>query len=414
MQTEKAIIGSLLTQPELIEEVYNLSPEMFTDANLGKMFYEIKSSHDRGIKADEITLIDSLGDSIPEEILNPLIMDCMSGNFFSGNIKEYSAVMQKEYAARKLNEFIDHTTVSGKNIDEIVPLLSGVIENVSVGGSKSETAADVVERCAKDFFNENRRQGIPLGYKNVDNILQNLDGGDMCIIAARPSVGKSAITTEIALNIAKKGFRVGMFNLEMLNDQVYQRLIAHESGIELRRIRRALNFLGDEKSKFDKGNEKLKALKDKLILIDDCRKVSEMSKIIKTKKMDIAIIDYAQLIESESDYKGNRYAEVGAISHSVKKMAMKNNIPIILLAQLNRRSEQTETKEPTMGELREAGDFEQDASQVILLWNLDEERKRKGVKIDKNRQGETGKTELIFDGRTMRFTAEEERTPFDD
>lgn len=411
METEKAIISCLLTKPELIEET-ELNPEMFTNEYLGMIYFEMKEQHDRGQQADVVTLSDGLAEKIPPEILGSVLMECMSGESFTGNFGQYTRILQKEYAARQLNGFINHNKIDGKNIDNVVSMLSGLIDGMGGKRGNCETASDLVKRYSKDLFNENRRQGIPLGYPNIDNILQNLDEGDMCIVAARPSVGKSAITTEIALNIAKKGYRVGMFNLEMTNEQVYQRLIAHESGIELRRIRRAINFLGDEKMKFDRGNKIIDSLGDNLILIDDCQKVSEISKAIKTHKMDIAIIDYAQLIESESNYRGNRYAEVGAISHSVKRAAKKYKIPIILLAQLNRKSEQTETKEPTMGELREAGDFEQDASQIILLWNKDEEKRTKGVKIDKNRQGEVGKTELIFDGKTMHFSQVEEETPF--
>ena len=112
-----------------------------------------------------------------------------------------------------------------------------------------------------------------------------------------------------------------------------------------------------------------------------------------------------QLIKSETTYRGNRAAEVGEISRSLKSLAMELNIPIIALSQLNRASEGRDTKEPAMSELREAGNIEQDASVIILLWNLDQDdRSKKGCKIEKNRQGECGKIVLKFDGNLMKFT----------
>ena len=118
---------------------------------------------------------------------------------------------------------------------------------------------------------------------------------------------------------------------------------------------------------------------------------------------DLIIVDYLQLIDPDRKY-GNRASEVGEISKSLKGLAMELGVPIVVLSQLNRLSEARETKEPSMAELRESGDIEQDASVVLLLWNLSEdERNRKGLKIEKSRQGKTGKFELSFDGDAMIF-----------
>ena len=116
-----------------------------------------------------------------------------------------------------------------------------------------------------------------------------------------------------------------------------------------------------------------------------------------------------KLLKAETTYRGNRAAEVGEISRSIKNLAMELNIPIIALSQLNRASEMKETKEPTMAELREAGNIEQDASVIILLWNLNaDDKTKKGCKVEKNRRGESGKVVLRFDGNLMRFTETDE------
>ncbi len=317
-----------------------------------------------------------------------------------------------------LGDILSLHQINGSNVDDTIAELTKKLEGMQqVTTSGIMTASQMVDEFASQRFIPTRNQGMATGYKELDNILQGIDGGDMCIIAARPSVGKSALSTEIAINAAKSGKRVVLFNLEMSSEQVYDRLIAHESGIDLRRIRRALEFLGDEKERYERGNQSIKDMGDKMIVVDSINKVSEMTPYLKKVKADLAVIDYAQLIVPESSYRGNRYAEVGAISHSIKTMAKKLNIPIILLAQLNRVSQMSKDNEPTMSELREAGDFEQDASQIILVWNKTEDRRIKGVKVDKNRQGEVGKILMEFVGEGMTFRPtddyEEEETPFD-
>ena len=122
---------------------------------------------------------------------------------------------------------------------------------------------------------------------------------------------------------------------------------------------------------------------------------------------DIIIIDYLQLVRPDDRYRGNRYAEVGEVSHALKALATELHIPIIVLTQLN-RSTGDATIEPSMAEIRESGDVEQDASIIMLMWNLTEDRQTKGLKVDKNRQGKVGKEALKYAGDTMRFIETDE------
>ena len=163
-----------------------------------------------------------------------------------------------------------------------------------------------------------------------------------------------------------------------------------------------------------------------ILISSGAKSVSEIRNECRHQELDCIIIDYLQLVKADIRYQ-SRASEVGAISKAIKALAMELNIPIIALSQLNRVSEIRETKEPTMGELREAGDIEQDASIIILLWNLDtEDICRKGLKVDKNRQGELGKIVYRFDGGEMKFIETDEeakssggfkrapaKTPFD-
>ena len=251
-----------------------------------------------------------------------------------------------------------------------------------------------------------------IGFPKLDDLLGGLEGGDMIVIGARPGVGKSAFVTQITTALARSGKRVGFYNLEMQEKQVYERFVVAESGIGLTRLRRAVRFLGDEEERFRRANEVLEK-EDRIIITTGSKAMSEIRNESRHMGYDVIIIDYLQLLRADKTYRGNRYAEVGAISRAIKALAMELNIPIIALSQLNRVSENREGKEPTMAELREAGDIEQDASVILLMWNMSKDSSRKGIKIEKQRQGRTGKIVLRFNGDLMRFE-ETDETPRDD
>ena len=179
------------------------------------------------------------------------------------------------------------------------------------------------------------------------------------------------------------------------------------------KIRSAEQFENEEEKKlFDDGNSFLEE-KTTLFISDGPRTVSQIRHESQHMEYDLIIIDYLQLLIPESSYRGNRYAEVGEISHGLKALAMDFNIPIIALSQLNRvsASQGKEDKAPTMSEMRESGDIEQDASIILLLWNKTEDGTLKGCKVAKNRQGKFGELELKYNGALMSFSDMSGYTP---
>ena len=239
--------------------------------------------------------------------------------------------------------------------------------------------------------------------EKLDNTLGGLEGGDMIVIGARPAVGKSAFVTQIAINLADRKKKIAFYNLEMSDKQVYERLLSRKSRIGLNRIRRARSFLGDEKDRFDKANQELK--KSTLFIRSGAVTVSQIRNECRHLDLDCIVIDYIQLLRADIHYQ-SRANEVGAISKAIKALAMELNIPIIALSQLNRVSEMRQDKVPTMGELREAGDIEQDASIILLMWNIVDDKK--GLKVEKNRQGILSTEVLRFDGDNMQFIETDE------
>ena len=311
--------------------------------------------------------------------------------------------VRDDYKAAQVGKLLSGTRVTAAGVNEQIGQLLTELEALRDDkAAKAKTLAQIAAEYQNNYFCEHP-DGLKVGLPNLDDMIGGLEGGAIIVIGARPAVGKSALVTQITTNLAEQGKKIGFYNLEMSDKQMYERFVASQSGLGLTRIRRAVKFLGDEEKRFKMANNAL-AERSNIVISTGAKTVSEIRSESRHMGFDVIVIDYLQLIRSDTFYRGNRVAEVGAISKAIKALAMELNIPIILLSQLNRASEGRETREPSMSELRESGDIEQDASVIILLWNMSEEdRSKKGCKVEKNRQGETGKMELRFDGDKMRF-----------
>lgn len=404
---EKNIIGSLLMDKECMTEIYSiLEPQMFTSELLGKVYHEYQRAYDRGYDLTLPVLEQKLrSDSFPSRLIIEELNGCLNDTMTSATVKQSANVVVSDYKAKLANKMLSEIKITPNDLKSQIGALQCVtdlLQDKKVANSK--TLAQIARENKDNYFRERKVSPLHLGFDRLDELLGGLEGGDMIVIGARPAVGKSAFVTQITSNLAKQGKKIGFYNLEMKDRQMYERFVVNESGIGLTRLRRAVRFLGDEQEKFNKANETLEKAENIVITSEGSKKVSEIYAESKHMDYDIIIIDYLQLLEPESTYKGNRTAEVGEISRHIKQVAMKLNIPVIALSQLNRVSETRASKEPTMADLREAGNIEQDASVIILLWNLDEnDRSKKGCKVEKQRQGENGSVVLRFNGDLMKF-----------
>ena len=409
---EQNVIGSLLMDNDCMNEIYGmLEPQMFTIELYGKVYHEYQRAFDNGYNLTLPMLEQKLrSDSFPSDLIMYELRECLRETVTSATVKHNAKVVLNDYKAQKLNSILNAIKVSPTNLNEQIGVLQKELEALQTGDkSTSKTLAEIAAENKDKYFCEKEIQPLKIGFSKLDDLLGGLEGGDVIVIGARPAVGKSALVTQITSNVAKQGKRIGFYNLEMQNKQVYERFVVSESGIGLTRLRRAVKWLGDEKDRFNKANEVLAKADNIVITSAGAKSVGEIKAESKHMDYDLIIIDYLQLLKADTTYRGNRTAEVGEISRAIKNLAMELNIPIIALSQLNRASEGRETKEPSMAELREAGNIEQDASVIILMWNIDEnDRSKKGCKIEKNRQGECGKVVMKFNGDTMRFEETDE------
>lgn len=406
---EKSVIGCLLMDNKELYKVYDtLKPDMFHDPVLKEIYREIVKMYDIGQPANLVTITQAVeSESYTRQYIGQVLKECALLPLTSAELKSYGNSIVKDYKAETLRKILSQTQVSAAGVEYQIADLIQELESLKRSEkSKSKKLSTIVGDYEDQYFREKKEAKLYTGFSKLDDITGGLEGGDVIVIGARPGVGKSAFTSQIILEMAKAGKRIGFYNLEMSEKQVYERLLSNQSGIRLNRIRRAIQFLGDEKERFDKANRILEGMD--ILVSSGTKSVSEIRNECRHQELDCIIIDYLQLVRADTRYQ-SRASEVGAISKAIKALAMELNVPIIALSQLNRTSEMRETKEPTMGELREAGDIEQDASIIILLWNLDNEDKtRKGLKVDKNRQGELGKIVYRFDGNEMRFQETEE------
>lgn len=406
---EKSVIGCLLMDNKELYKVYDiLKPDMFHDPVLKEIYREIVKMYDIGQPANLVTITQAVeSESYTRQYIGQVLKECALLPLTSAELKSYGNSIVKDYKAETLRKILSQTQVSAAGVEYQIADLIQELESLKRSEkSKSKKLSTIVGDYEDQYFREKKEAKLYTGFSKLDDITGGLEGGDVIVIGARPGVGKSAFTSQIILEMAKAGKRIGFYNLEMSEKQVYERLLSNQSGIRLNRIRRAIQFLGDEKERFDKANRTLEEMD--ILVSSGTKSVSEIRNECRHQELDCIIIDYLQLVRADTRYQ-SRASEVGAISKAIKALAMELNVPIIALSQLNRTSEMRETKEPTMGELREAGDIEQDASIIILLWNLDNEDKtRKGLKVDKNRQGELGKIVYRFDGNEMRFQETEE------
>ena len=422
---EKTVIGCLLMDNKELHQIYDLlKPDMFQDPVLKEIYREIVKLYDIGQPANLVTITQEVeSESYTREYITQVLRDCALLPYTSTELKSYAESVVRDYKAEVFRNILTRTQVTAAGVEyQIADTIQELEALKRSEKNKSKKLTAIVTEYQDQYFQERKEEKLYTGFSKLDEITGGLEGGDVIVIGARPGVGKSAFTSQIILEMAKAGKRIGFYNLEMSEKQVYERLLSNQSGIRLNRIRRAIQFLGDEKERFESANQMLGKMD--ILISSGTKSVSEIRNECRHQELDCIIIDYLQLVRADTRYQ-SRASEVGAISKAIKALAMELNVPIIALSQLNRTSEMRETKEPTMGELREAGDIEQDASIIILLWNLDNEDKtRKGLKVDKNRQGELGKIVYRFDGNEMRFQETEEelkskdgfktvRTPFD-
>ncbi len=430
IEAEEAVLGSLLIDADAIIRIATvLRAEDFYREKHGWIYEAILDLHERREPVDLLTVCDELErrEQLDEVGGTVFVTSLVNAVPTSIHAEHYARIIERAATRRRLIDAAGQIAALGYQEADDVGEVVDRAEQLLFGVSERRISRDLVpiKQVLSDYYDRieylTRHQGevigIPTGFADIDGLLGGLQRSDMIILAARPSVGKTSLALSMAHNAALKfGQRVAFFSLEMSSEQVVQRLISAETGIDSQTLRQG-KIAGDEWARFMKATSDLS---ETHLYIDDTPGISALELRTKARRLqaefgiDLLMIDYLQLMRGDTRSE-NRVQEISSISRSIKALARELNVPIVALSQLSRGVEARTDKRPILSDLRESGALEQDADVVIFiyrdeLYNENTERKNiADVIVAKHRNGPTGVVSLYFKKELAQFREAELR-----
>jgi replicative DNA helicase len=453
IEAEQALLGALILDNSVIDNIPDtLRPYHFA-AEINSLIYDsICKINDIGSVADPITITAYLGSNEVFQKANgkKYLIDLLDSVIGLSNVGDYAKIIYDLYLRRQIVEISDGAITKARSFDDPNEVAPSIVESIekdlyelvsesswngrplSFGAALTES----IDAAKVAYERDSRIVGVTSGFKLIDKWLGGLHNSDLLVIAGRPSMGKTALATNIAFNAAKaklnnmsEGAGVIFFSLEMSAEQLATRILAAESGITSDSIRR-----GEiPKNSFDKLVTISQELEKLELYIDDTPSISvnqirsRARKLKRKKDIGLIVIDYLQLVDV-GGWRNieNRVQEISEITRALKGIAKELNVPVLALSQLSRAVEQREDKKPQLSDLRESGSIEQDADVVMFVfreeyykarkepaegslehdkWQMEMEKiyNRAELIIAKQRHGPIGTIRLFFDGRLTRF-----------
>lgn len=437
IEAEQAVIGAVFLEPAAFSTASEvLDAEDFYRAGHQRIFQTMLTLSDKGEPIDLVTVTTHLQNTKTlEEAGGVSYLAELAGSVpTAANISYYSKIVEEKALLRRLiRTATDIVTNAFQSEDVVEDALNDAEKNIlevsnrrNSGAFKSvkDVLIEVYDNIEQLHHTKGDVTGIPTGFRDLDRITSGFQRNDLIIVAARPSVGKTAFALNIAQNVAvNTDENVAIFSLEMGADQLVSRMLCAEGNIDAQRLRTG-NLQTEDWSKLTMA---MGSLSNAGIFIDDSAgiRVSEIrSKCRRLKQehgLGMIVIDYLQLISGSSARSGeNRQQEVSEISRSLKALARELNVPLIALSQLSRGVEQRQDKRPMMSDLRESGSIEQDADIVGFLYRddyYDQESEKQNIIeiiISKQRNGPVGNVELAFVKEYNKFVDLDHRYGDDD
>ncbi len=423
-EAEEAVLGSLLIDPDAVLKVASfLEAEDFYREHNGWIYRAILELHERREPADFVTLCDELErNNLLQEIggaayITPLINNVPSAVY----VEHYGHIVERTATLRRLIDAAGQIAAlayeEAQEVDEVVDRAEQIIFNVSERRVRRDLVAvrqimhDVVDRV--DYLHRHQGQilGVPSGFTQLDRLLGGFQKSDLIILAARPAVGKTSLALNFALNAARK-FRkvVAFFSLEMSSEQLVQRLLSTETGIDQQRLRK-----GEiEDHDWDMLMAAAGELSSTMLYIDDTPAMSALELRTKARRLqaehglDLIVVDYLQLMRGDNKSE-NRVQEISYITRSLKGLARELEAPLIALSQLSRAVESRTDHKPMLSDLRESGAIEQDADIVMFIYREDMHKENSDKKniadiiVAKHRNGPTDTIPLYFRKELTKF-----------
>ncbi|THF73533.1 replicative DNA helicase [Cohnella fermenti] len=418
LEAEQAVLGAILLETEaLITSMERLRAEDFYSVAHQRIYEVMLDLNDDNEPLDLITLTAKLQDRGQLEEVGGVTYLAKLAHAVptAANVEYYAQIVEEKSLLRRLIRTATQIVSNGyAGEDEIGTLINDAEQRImEISNRKSSSGfisirdvlMEVFDRVEFLYNHKGGTTGIPSGFRDLDKMTAGFQRNDLIIVAARPSVGKTAFALNIAQNVAVRANEtVAIFSLEMSAAQLVQRMVCAESNVDAGRMR--TGFLeGDD---WEKLTMAIGALSEAQVYIDDTPGITvadiraKCRRLKKEKGLGMILIDYLQLIQGRGKAGENRQQEVSEISRTLKQIARELEVPVIALSQLSRGVEQRQDKRPMMSDLRESGSIEQDADIVAFLYrddyyNQDTEKKNIiEIIIAKQRNGPVGTVELVF------------------
>ncbi len=416
---EQALVGSVLIDPSIFSQMSELikRDDIYSPA-LQEVWGAFERLDSRGEPIDQVTVYDE-AKSFPG--VAEIISDTMTSTPYAGNPQAYARIVADHAVYRRLIEAARKIAELGYSSPDSTEQALDRAESILFSASRSQrsgrfwTAPEMVgrayDRIARIAAGESRA-GVPTGIASIDRVTGGWQKSDLIIIAARPSVGKTALATTMAMNAAAAGKKIAIFSIEMSSEQIGARMLSAASGVPLHKIRQGVQN-GMDLARIAAGVYEVEQAE---INVDDSPSAtpgelrSKCRRLLSDRGVDLIVVDYLQLMSPDRVSRdGNRVNDVSDISRGLKMLARELNVPVIALSQLSRSSEYRESGEPRLSDLRDSGAIEQDADVVLMLWKkgdvaFDDIDETVYAKIAKHRNGPTGLAELQFHRPTAKFS----------
>ncbi len=423
-EAEEAVVGAVFINPEVYYDVAQfLTADDFYIHRHKWIWDAYTSLHEQRIPIDLLTVSDELGRRNQlNEIGGPAYLTSLVNQVPSSlNAESYGRIVEGHSVRRKMinaaNQIASIAYDEKTSVDDVMNEAEKAVFNVSERRLKHDLRP--IKNVLSEYYDRiddlakrpDDIVGVPTGFIDLDKLLTGLQPSDLLIIAGRPGQGKTGFMLSIAKNaglIHKK--HIAIFSLEMSNEQVVQRLISQETGIDSQRMRTGKL----QESEWPLFTHAVEVFSDTHIYLDDTPAITPLQLRTKCRRLhmefglDLIIIDYLQLMSGDTR-NDNRVQEVSYISRNLKVLARELNVPVLAAAQLSRAVEQRSDKKPVLSDLRESGSLEQDADIVMFIYRPDQYEKdtvKQNVAeiiIAKHRNGPVGSVELVFRGAQAKF-----------
>jgi len=428
IDAEQSVLGAMILDKESINTAIETirAEDFYKDAN-AEIYKSMIDLYNKNEPVDLVTLSEELKRRGNLDNIGGItyLANLSSGVATTSNISYYCKIVEEKSILRKLIKSSDEIMLRAYEDSEDVNIIMEKAEknifDITQGAEREgftpidEVLLDSFAKIEEMAAGGGGLTGLATGFIDLDNSLSGLQGSDLILLAARPSMGKTALGLNIATNVAlKEDASVGVFSLEMSKEQLVQRMIASTAHVDLQKI-----ISGRlEEDEWLQIINSMGPLSQADVFIDDTAGISLMEMTAKARRLklekglDLIVIDYLQLMQMEG-FNENRQQEISAISRGLKALAREIGCPIIALSQLSRAPELRTDHRPILSDLRESGAIEQDADVVLFLYrdeyyHEDSEKKNIGeLIISKHRNGPTGSIELVWKKEFTKFLNKE-------